>query len=84
MFLTNNQLNFTGDIYPAHTVQFDEEIGTIALSPDDGDGRQHQLLALGMKGGKVELHSLKEEYKAEDEESCEAELCRFLHYVSII
>ncbi len=73
-----------GDIYPAHTVQFAEEIGTIALSPDDGDGRQSQILALGMKSGSVELHSLKAEYKAEDEDSCDAELSRFLHYVSII
>ena len=33
-------------------MQFEEEVGTIALSPDDGDTRQPQILALAMKSGK--------------------------------
>ena len=65
-------------------MHFEEDIETIALSPDDGDTRQPQLLALAMKSGKIELHSLKEEYKSEDDDSCFSELARFLHYVNII
>ena len=33
-------------------MQFEEEVETIALSPDDGDARQPQILALAMKSGK--------------------------------
>ena len=33
---------------------------------------------------KIELHTMKEEYKAEDDEACYSELARFLHYVNII
>ena len=65
-------------------MQFEEEVETIALSPDDGDARQPQILALAMKSGKIELHTMKEEYKAEDDEACYSELARFLHYVNII
>ncbi len=32
----------------------------------------------------VQVHHLKQEYKAEDEDACAKELDRFLHYVSII
>ena len=65
-------------------MQFEEEIETIALSPDDGDTRQPQVLALAMKSGKIELHTMKEEFKAEDDDACYSELARFLHYVNII
>ena len=58
-----------GDIYPAHTVQFEDAIAALALNPDlgvrEGDhggtkassssNRQKQLLALGMENGKVEV-----------------------------
>ena len=54
------------------------------MSPDDGDTRQPQILALAMKSGKIELHTMKEEYKAEDDDACFSELARFLHYVNII
>lgn len=73
-----------GDIYPAHTVHFEDGIEAMALNPDLKDSRQKQLLALGMENGKVEVHHLKGEYKADDSESCQKELSRFLHYVSII
>ena len=43
-----------------------------------------QLLAVGLEAGAVEVLHLKTEYRAEDEESCDRELERFLHYVSII
>ncbi|TRY78803.1 hypothetical protein TCAL_07584 [Tigriopus californicus] len=73
-----------GDIYPAHTVHFEDGIEAMAINPDLKDSRQKQLLALGMENGKVEVHHLKGEYKADDSESCQKELSRFLHYVSII
>ncbi len=73
-----------GDIFPAHTVQFEEVVNVISLNPELGDARQKQLLALGMANGRVEIHHLKDEYKAADEKICSKELDRFLHYVSII
>ncbi len=74
-----------GDIYPAHSVQFEEDsVLALALSPELGDPRQKQLLALGMAEGKVEVHHLKDEYKTDGDEACAKELSRFLHYVSII
>ena len=58
-----------GDIYPAHTVQFEDAIAAIAINPDvgmngaggsssgkdSGERRAKQLLALGMENGKVEV-----------------------------
>lgn len=75
-----------GDIYPAHTVQFeDEDILCMAVNPELRESVSHkQLLALGMSSGKVEVHHLKDEYRTEDKEACVKELGRFLHYVSII
>lgn len=74
-----------GDIYPAHTVQFEEKVNVICINPDLGqDPRQKQMMALGMEDGKVEVHHLKQDYRAADSKSCSKELERFLHYVSII
>ena len=42
------------------------------------------MLAVGLEAGRVEIIHLKLEYRTEDEETCERELERFLHYVSII
>ena len=44
-----------GDIFPAHTVQFEDRVSAAALNPELGDARQKQLLALGMESGKVEV-----------------------------
>ena len=41
-------------------------------------------MALGMKSGRIEVHALKSEYRADDDESRLKELSRFLHYVSIV
>ena len=73
-----------GDIYPAHSVQFEEKVNVIAINPELGDPKQKQLLALGMENGRVEVHHLKSEYRAKDSKACTVELERFLHYVSII
>ena len=86
-----------GDIYPAHTVQFEEKVCVIGLNPDLGDPRIKQMLALGMQNGRVEVHHLKAEYRAlsssssttqssqdNAKSSTSKELERFLHYVSII
>jgi len=55
-----------------------------SLSCDSGDPSQRQMLAIGLEEGRVEVMHLKLEYRTEDDESCERELERFLHYVSII
>ena len=73
-----------GDIYPAHTVQFEERVNSIALNPELSDPRLKQMLALGMQNGKVEIHHLKADYRAADAKTCNKELDRFLHYVSIV
>ena len=73
-----------GDIYPAHTVQFEEKVNVISINPELGDPKQKQLLALGMDNGRVEVHHLKSDYQTPDSKSCTKELERFLHYVSII
>ena len=73
-----------GDIYPTHTVQFEEKVNVISLNPELGDPKQKQLLALGMENGRVEVHHLKADYRASDSKACNKELERFLHYVSII
>ena len=73
-----------GDIYPAHTVDFEERVSVIGLNPELSDPRLKQMLALGMQNGRVEVHHLKADYRASDLKSCTKELDRFLHYVSII
>lgn len=73
-----------GDIYPAHTVQFEDRVNVIGLNPELSDPRLKQMLALGMQNGRVEVHHLKADYRASDLKSCSKELDRFLHYVSII
>ena len=45
---------------------------------------ESQLLAIGMDGGRIEVHSLKPEYKSPGPKECRSELEKFLHYVSII
>jgi WD40 repeat protein len=47
-----------GDIYPAHTVQFEDDVSALAMGPDLGQPRQKQLLALGMASGKVEVDNV--------------------------
>jgi hypothetical protein len=54
------------------------------LSPDIAGSRESQLLAIGMDGGKVEVHTLKLDYKSKGPKECKNELEKFLHYVSII
>ena len=39
---------------------------------------------ISLSNSRVEIMHLKLEYRVEDEESCDRELERFLHYVSII
>ena len=73
-----------GDIYPAHTVQFGDKINSFSLSWETGEPGVRQMLAVGLEEGRVEVMHLKTDYRAEDEESCDRELERFLHYVSII
>jgi len=46
-----------GDIYPAHTVQFEDEVTALAMGPDLGHAHQKQLMALGMASGKVEVNA---------------------------
>ena len=72
------------DIYPDHTVQFEDDIEVLGVNPELKDPRQKQLLALGMKNGKIEVHHMKPEYKCMNDEECDKELDRFVHYVSII
>lgn len=79
----------SGDIYPAHSVDFDEEITAMDINPEltlrtSSTSRSKQLLALGMASGKVEVHHLMAEYQSKDEDACRRELGRFLLYVSII
>ena len=57
---------------------------SIALSPEIAGSSDSQLLAIGMDGGKVEVHTLKPEYKSKSIKECKNELEKFLHYVSII
>ena len=73
-----------GDIYPAHTVQFGDKINSFSLSWETGEPGIRQMLAVGLEEGRVEVMHLKTDYRAEDEDSCDRELERFLHYVSII
>ena len=60
------------------------QVHSIALSPDLPGSRESQLLAIGMDGGRIEVHSLKPEYKSPGPKECRSELEKFLHYVSII
>ena len=73
-----------GDIYPAHTVQFGDKINSFSVSWETGDPGVRQMIAVGLEEGRVEVMHLKGDYRAEDEDSCDRELERFLHYVSII
>ena len=73
-----------GDIYPAHTVQFGDKINSFSVSWETGEPGVRQMIAVGLEEGRLEVMHLKSEYRAEDEDSCDRELERFLHYVSII
>lgn len=54
------------------------------MSPDIPGSKDSQLLAIGMDAGRIEVHSLKPEYKSKGPKECKNELEQFLHYVSII
>jgi hypothetical protein len=60
------------------------QVHSIALSPELSGSKENQLLAIGMVGGKIEVHTLKPEYKSKGVKECKNELEKFLHYVSII
>ena len=74
-----------GDIYPAHTIEFNDLVTCIAMNTELWDGgRQRQLLALGLDNGSIEVHHLRDEYRSLDKTNCQKELAKFMHYVSII
>ena len=41
-----------GDIYPAHTVQFGDQVNTFSLSCENGDPGMRQMLAIGLEDGR--------------------------------
>ena len=47
-----------GDIYPAHTVQFGDQVNCFSLSCDSGDPGQRQMLAIGLEDGRYKLYDM--------------------------
>ena len=41
-----------GDIYPAHTVQFGDQVNSFSLSWENGDPGMRQMLAIGLEDGR--------------------------------
>jgi hypothetical protein len=56
-----------GDIYPAHTVEFESQVLSIdsnsELKNEGGNKKGKQLLALGSSDGSVKIHHLAEEFR---------------------
>ena len=53
---TDNRIHLwdlgAGDIYPAHTVQFGDQVNSFSLSCENGDPGMRQMLAIGLEDGR--------------------------------
>ena len=55
---TDNRIHLwdlgAGDIYPAHTVQFGDQVNSFSLSCENGEPGMRQMLAIGLEDGRLE------------------------------